>query len=179
MRVLKTSLALRHRWPSTGSKGISLENFEKDSGKGFQGLSALGPKELEKESKASRKHGKNLKMSVRSQKEPQSQRIARAAPKNFLNNSRALPNKTRVLRQIAPESSPESSAKFLSQKFSGVPFLSLRVGLRFDTLRIFSTPGPRGPGNPFSNTSRGSQAYGHRRTPQSPAEPSERPRGAL
>ena len=36
---------------------------------------------------------------------------ARTVPKNFLNNSRALPNKTRALRQIAPESSPESSAK--------------------------------------------------------------------
>ena len=32
---------------------------------------------------------------------------------------RSLPNKTRVLRQIAPESSPESSAKSLSQKFFG------------------------------------------------------------
>ena len=46
-------------------------------------------------------------------------------PKNFLNNSRALPNKTRVLRRIAPESSPESSARSLSQKFFGVPFLFL------------------------------------------------------
>ena len=58
-------------------------------------------------------------------KEPQSQKIARRAPKNFLNNSRARLNKTSVLRQIAPESSPESSAKSLSQKFFGVPFLSL------------------------------------------------------
>ena len=56
---------------------------------------------------------------------PKSQRTARTAPKNFLNNSRALPNKTRALRQIAPESSPESSAKSLSQKFFGVPLLSL------------------------------------------------------
>ena len=40
---------------------------------------------------------------------------------------RSLPIKTRVLRQIAPESSPESSAKSLSQKFFGVPFLSLMV----------------------------------------------------
>ena len=37
---------------------------------------------------------------------------------------RSLPKKTRVLRQIAPESSPESSAKSLSHKFFGVPFLS-------------------------------------------------------
>ena len=59
---------------------------------------------------------------------PQSQKIARTAPKNFLNNSRGLlviTHKIRVLRQIAPESSPESSAKSLSQKFFGVLFLSL------------------------------------------------------
>ena len=59
--------------------------------------------------------------------EPQSQKIARTAPKNFLNNSRALPNKTRVLRQIAPETSPKSSAKSFSHKFFGVPFLSLKM----------------------------------------------------
>ena len=58
--------------------------------------------------------------------EPQSQRIARTAPKNCLNNSRGLPvithsNKS-FGRQIAPESSPESSAKSLSQKFFGAPF---------------------------------------------------------
>ena len=35
--------------------------------------------------------------------------------------------KTRALRQIAPESSSESSAKFLSQKFFGVRFLSLNL----------------------------------------------------
>ena len=46
------------------------------------------------------------------------------APKNCLINSRVLPKKTRVLRQIAPESSPESSAKSLSHTFF-VPFLSL------------------------------------------------------
>ena len=68
-------------------------------------------------------------------KEPQSQKNARAVPKNFLNNSRALPNKTRVLRQIAPESSPESSAKSLSQKFfGGGPFLSLRKGVNLRPL---------------------------------------------
>ena len=67
-------------------------------------------------------------------KEPQSQKIERTAPKNFLNNSRAPPHKTRVLRQISPESSPESSAKSLSQKFFGVPFLSLeQIGLVFRT----------------------------------------------
>ena len=49
----------------------------------------------------------------RAKKEPQS------------HNSRAPPNQTRVLRPIAPESSAESSAKSLSQKFFGVPFLSL------------------------------------------------------
>ena len=58
---------------------------------------------------------------------PNPKKIARTVPKNFLNNSRALPNKTRDLRQIAPESSPKSSVKSLSQKFFGVPFLSLTV----------------------------------------------------
>ena len=49
------------------------------------------------------------------------------AKKNPLFGENALlPIKARVLRQIAPESSPESSAKSLSQKFFGVPFLSLR-----------------------------------------------------
>ena len=38
---------------------------------------------------------------------------------------RALPNKNNGLKQITPESSPESSAKSLSRKFFGVPFLSL------------------------------------------------------
>ena len=42
-------------------------------------------------------------LSSGAKKESQSQKIARTAPKNFLNKSRALPNKTRVLRQIAPE----------------------------------------------------------------------------
>ena len=66
----------------------------------------------------------------RPHKEPQSQKIARTAPKNFLNDSRALPNKNKGLRQIAPESSPESSAKSLSHKFLGVPFLSLKIAVR-------------------------------------------------
>ena len=56
-------------------------------------------------------------------KNPKSQKIARDAPKNCLNNSWALPSKTRFLRQIAPE----SSAKSWSHKFFGVPFLSLKV----------------------------------------------------
>ena len=34
----------------------------------------------------------------------------------------ALPNKTRVLRKIAPESSLENSVQSLSHKFSGAPF---------------------------------------------------------
>ena len=53
---------------------------------------------------------------------------ARTAPKHFLNSWRALSNQTsqaRVLRQIAPESSPESSANSLSHKFFGVPVLAL------------------------------------------------------
>ena len=53
--------------------------------------------------------------------------IARTAPNHFLNNSRSPPNKTRALRQIAPESSPESSAKSSSHKFFGVPVLSLKI----------------------------------------------------
>ena len=40
-------------------------------------------------------------------------------PEQFEGN---IPNKTKVLRQIAPESSPESSVPSLSQKFFGVPF---------------------------------------------------------
>ena len=36
----------------------------------------------------------------------------------------SLPTKTRILRQIAPESSPEPSAKSLSRSFSAAPFLS-------------------------------------------------------
>ena len=32
---------------------------------------------------------------------------------------------SKVLRQIAPESSPESSTKSLSHKYFGIPFLSL------------------------------------------------------
>ena len=63
-------------------------------------------------------------------KDPQNQKFARTAPKNFLNNLRALPviiHKTRVLRQIAPESSPERSAKSLSHSFFVVPFLSPKV----------------------------------------------------
>ena len=58
-------------------------------------------------------------------KEPQSQKNRTNRPKNFLNNSGALPNKTRDFRQIAPESSPESLAKSVSHKFFGVPFPSL------------------------------------------------------
>ena len=57
--------------------------------------------------------------------EPQSPKIARTAPINLLNNSRALTNKTSVPRQLTPESSPESSAKSLSHKFFGAPFLFL------------------------------------------------------
>ena len=44
---------------------------------------------------------------------------------------RSLPIKTRVLRQIAPQSSSESSAKPLSLKFFQVPFLSLRFERSF------------------------------------------------
>ena len=55
-------------------------------------------------------------------------------PKNRTNSTKefselrgvsgSLPSKTRVLRQIAPESSPERSAKSLSHSFFVVPFLS-------------------------------------------------------
>ena len=64
-------------------------------------------------------------------KDSQSQTTARTAPKNFLNNSRgyrSLPSKTRVLRQITPESSPERSAKSLSHSFFVVPFLPPNQG---------------------------------------------------
>ena len=67
--------------------------------------------------------------------EPQTQEIARKVPKTFLNYSRTLHNKTRVLRQIAPTISPESLAKSLSRKFFGVPLLSLIMGL----MRISTT----------------------------------------
>ena len=40
----------------------------------------------------------------------------------------SLPNKTRVLRQIAPESSPERSTKSLSHSFFVVPCLCPRQG---------------------------------------------------
>ena len=43
--------------------------------------------------------------------------LSQTAPRNVLNNLRALPAKTRAMRQIAPERSLESSAKsFLSPK---------------------------------------------------------------
>ena len=41
--------------------------------------------------------------------------------------------------QIAPESSPESSAKSLSQKFFGVPFLSLTH--QFKEVTVFKAVG--------------------------------------
>ena len=59
---------------------------------------------------------------VKGQKEPQSQKIARTVPKTFLNDSRALPNKIKAMREIAPESSPKSSTKSLSLKLFGVLF---------------------------------------------------------
>ena len=62
-------------------------------------------------------------------KDPQNQQNrtnnAKEFSEQFEGATGPLPIKTRVLRQIAPESSPESSAKSLSQKFFGVPFLSL------------------------------------------------------
>ena len=64
-------------------------------------------------------------------KDSQSQTIARTAPKNFLNNSkgyRSLPSQAWVVRQIAPESSSERSAKSLSRSFFVVPFLSPKKG---------------------------------------------------
>ena len=59
--------------------------------------------------------------------EPKRTNIARTAPKKFLNNWRGLPGHYPVNkgRQIAPESSPERSAKALSHSFLVVPFLSL------------------------------------------------------
>ena len=43
------------------------------------------------------------------QKGAQKQKLARTAPKNALNKSWALHSKTRLLRQIVPENSPECS----------------------------------------------------------------------
>ena len=54
----------------------------------------------------------------------------------FWGGCRSLPIKTRVLRQSAPENSPENSAKSLSQKFFGVPFLSLKRGRSDHLLEI-------------------------------------------
>ena len=59
---------------------------------------------------------------IKSQQRTPKPKIARTVPKKFLNNLRALSNKTRVLMQITSESSPESSARSLSHKFFGVPF---------------------------------------------------------
>ena len=59
----------------------------------------------------------------RQKRTPKQKTNARTAPKNFLNNSRALPIETSALRQIAQESWPESLAKSLSHKFFGVAFL--------------------------------------------------------
>ena len=49
------------------------------------------------------------------------------------------PNKTRVLRQIAAETSPESSAKSLSHKFFGLPFLSPITVISVVICTLFST----------------------------------------
>ena len=51
--------------------------------------------------------------------------------------------RSEVLRQIAPEGSPESSAKSLSQKFFGVPSLSLTLG--FTCCRYLICRNPGGP----------------------------------
>ena len=63
-------------------------------------------------------------------KDSQSQKLARTAPQYFLNSTSAAPRKTRVLKQIAPESSLDSSTKSLPHKLFVVPFssLSMRVG---------------------------------------------------
>ena len=55
-------------------------------------------------------------------------------PNNRANNTKEFPEqfegisqKSKGLRQIAPESSPERSAKSLSRDFFVVPFLSLTI----------------------------------------------------
>ena len=66
---------------------------------------------------------------IRSQKGLTTPKNRTNSTKEFLNDSRgyqSLPSKTRVLRQIAPESSLERSAKSLSHSFFVVPFLSLK-----------------------------------------------------
>ena len=67
--------------------------------------------------------------SFKSRKRSPKPKCARTAPKNFLNNSRALPNKTRLLGQLAPENSPESSACSLSHRFFGVPCTHFEIPL--------------------------------------------------
>ena len=62
----------------------------------------------------------------------------------FEGGYRSLPGKTRVLRQIAPESSPERSAKSLSHSFFVVPSLSPKNVRRTDgTFRRTSGTCPR------------------------------------
>ena len=61
------------------------------------------------------------------EKDPQSQKFARTDQRiseQFRGVTGHSPVKTRVLRQSTTESSPERSAKSLSQSFSVVPFLS-------------------------------------------------------
>ena len=58
-------------------------------------------------------------------KNPKAKNHTNSTKEKFLDNSRALHGKTKVLRQIAPESSLESSAKSWSHKLFGVPFVSL------------------------------------------------------
>ena len=68
----------------------------------------------------------------RASKEPQSPKIARTAPKKGLKISRVLPNKTRVSRQFARESSPESSENLCRTSSLGFLFFvpARRHGLR-------------------------------------------------
>ena len=75
-------------------------------------------------------------LSFRNENQPKvKSQKGRTKPKNCMNSTKeyseqfegvtvSLPSKTRVLRQIAPESSPERSAKSLWHSFFVVPFLS-------------------------------------------------------
>ena len=62
-----------------------------------------------------------MNFSLRNSESQSPKKIARTAPKSFLKNLRALLTRTRVLRQIAPESSLESWAIFCRASSLGYP----------------------------------------------------------
>ena len=100
-------------------------------------------------------------------KDPQNQKNRTTSTKEYSEQfegvTRSLPSKTKVYKQITPESSPESSAKSLSYSFFVVPFLSpianpdtwsrkpallngrfgnCKIGGRKETRQPFASPSP-------------------------------------